>query len=460
MSMTKEDVWGAYQWLQNELTSLIGATRFSAEINLRLERITHLLELLDNPHTKYRTIHVGGTSGKGSTTIMIASILKEAGYKVGLHQSPNIQVLNERHWVDGRFAPTTRLIEIWKTMKPAVQEVTETSPWGAPSYFEAQIAMAFLYFAEEQVDVAVIEVGLGGMRDATNVIKSEVAVLTNVGLDHTAILGETVEEIVLDKRGIIKPNQIVVSGCTQPTVQALVAEQATEVGAQLYQLGTDFTVSKNANNEITMILPDSVLNCVEIGLSGDFQMQNGILAAMAALSLKESCVSENAIRAGLRHATVAGRMEIMQQNPLVLLDGAHNPDKIRGAAELMANTTANQRVITVIGLKAGKAATDILPPALELSDIIIMTSFGIKGLWSAVPAQELAELAKEIDPEKSIQIIDEPITAVKAALSLAEVNDVVWITGSLYLVGDAREYWHPSSDILYQLEQAKLPFPA
>lgn len=451
--MTKQDTWEAYQWLQNELSSLIGATRFSAAINLRLERITHLLTLLDNPHTKYNTIHVGGTSGKGSTSTMIASILQEAGYKTGLHQSPNVQVLNERHWINGRFAPTSRLVEVWQEMKAAVQEVSETSAWGAPSYFEAQIAMSFLYFAQEQVDVAVIEVGLGGTRDATNVIPADVAVLTNVGLDHTAILGNTVEEIVMDKRGIIKAGQQVISGCTQTSVQALVAEKCQEVGATLHQHGDSFSVTKQENNLFTMETPYMVLEDVEIGMSGDFQAQNGILALMATANFAKDRVTETAVRTGLANAKLAGRMEVMQEQPLVLIDGAHNPDKIRGGAGVMSHASRQQRVITIMALKAGKDATDILPPVLELTDTIIFTSFGIKGLWSAVPADELAAEAQAIAPDKDVRIVEKPITAVETALALANPDDIIWITGSLYLAGDAREYWQPSTDLLWSLEK-------
>ena len=455
-SIMGNGIWEAYQWLDAELLQLIGQTRFSAEINLRLERITQLLELLGNPHCQYRSIHVGGTSGKGSTTMMIANILHTAGYKTGLHQSPHIQILNERHWINGQFPPTSQLVEVWKTMKPAIAQVAETSRWGAPSYFEAQMALSFLYFAQEAVDVAVIEVGLGGARDATNVIPAEVAVLTNVGLDHTAILGDTVEEIVLDKRGIIKPGQHVISGCTQPSVQGLVAEKCIEEGANLYQLERDFSIVSSeflsGQNGVAIALPEFALDNVEIALSGKFQQFNAALATMAVTRFDPD-ISETAIRTGLANITLAARMEVMQQQPLVLLDGAHNPDKIRGAAQLMAETSADQRVITVLSLKAGKDATDILPSVLQQSDVLLVTGFQVKGLWEPIPPIELANQARAIAPEKTIETLDTPIDAVEKALEMARAKDIVWITGSLYLAGDVREYWYPSREIVLALEK-------
>ncbi|NET73508.1 MAG: hypothetical protein F6K62_21990, partial [Sphaerospermopsis sp. SIO1G2] len=269
--------------------------------------------------------------------------------------------------------------------------------------------------------------------------------------------GDTVEEIVLDKRGIIKTGQAVISGCTQPTVQALVAEQCDTVGATLHQLGTSFSATKQDNSLFTMNTPYMMLEDVELGMSGDFQAQNGVLALMAAASFAPDRVTETAVRNGLAKAKLAGRMEIMQERPLVLIDGAHNPDKIRGGAGIMSRTSQQQRVITVMGLKAGKDATDILPPVLELTDTIIFTSFGIKGLWSAVPAEELAAEARVIAPDKEIQVVADVIPAVEAALELANPEDIVWITGSLYLAGDAREYWYPSADMLWSLEKVSTP---
>ena len=179
-----------YDALEARIASLIPKFRFSRDVNLKLERITHLLNLLDNPQQQFRSIHVGGTSGKGSTATMIASMLKKAGYKTGLHTSPNLQILNERHQIDGRVAPTSELLAIMEEIWPVIQQVGDDLPqFGLPSYFETQFAIGCMWFVRNQIDVAVVEVGVGGTLDATNVLRPEVAVITSVGLDHVGSAG-------------------------------------------------------------------------------------------------------------------------------------------------------------------------------------------------------------------------------------------------------------------------------
>lgn len=453
---TKEDNWQQYLWLEDELTSLIGPVRFSAEINLRLERISHLLGLLGDPHQRFRSVHVGGTSGKGSTATMIAAMLTAGGHRVGLHTSPHLQVLNERHQINGRMIATTQLVALWQTMKPAIAEMRRTFEFGAPSYFEAQFALSCLWFAAEQVDTAVVEVGLGGLLDATNVLPADVAVLTNVGLDHTEILGDTVEKIAQDKSGIIKTGQQVVSGCTQASVQAIVAEKAAGVGANLWQLGRDFAQpQRSTGDEWRFALPDgSVLNA-ELGLPGPFQAQNAAvaLAAITAVEAKMGLsVAPEARQAGLKAAQLAGRVEQIQSAPTVILDGAHNPDKVRAVAGVMAERRTAGRVITVLAIKQGKAADEMLPAVVALSDELVVTRFLDKGLWRAMPPEALAAEAQAINPALKMTLEPNPLAALQLALAQATAEDVVWVTGSLYLVGDVRSYWHAPADILWALE--------
>lgn len=442
-----------YRWLEKELHALIGKVKFSSEINLRLERMSHLLGLLDNPHYKFRSIHVGGTSGKGSTSAMIASILQEAGFYVGLHTSPHLQIFNERHMLNGRTASTSELVNLFKQIKPAIEEVGRTSKFGLPSYFEAQAALTFMLFAQEQVDFAVIEVGLGGTRDATNVIPAEVAVLNNVGLDHIEILGNTVEEIVLDKRGIIKRKQQVVSAVTQPSVVHLVEEKCAEQNARLWLLGRDFDlVNKSVDDGFSIRLPGVTYDGIRPRLAGDFQATNAAVAVAAVLSLHDMTIPTSAIVNGLSKATLPGRVEQMQSHPKVLIDGAHNPDKIRAAASIIKNKTAGQKVFTILGLKAGKAATDIVPPVVSLTDELIVTKFEPKGLWEGFDPAELAQIAADIRPDLPIQIVAKPLDALQLALDRAQEQDMIWVTGSLYLVGDIREYWFPMQTLLEKLE--------
>ncbi|MCA9981037.1 MAG: MBL fold metallo-hydrolase [Anaerolineales bacterium] len=307
-----------------------------------------------------------------------------------------------------------------------------------------------------QVDTAVVEVGLGGLLDATNVLPADVAVLTNVGLDHTEILGDTVEKIAQDKSGIIKTGQQVVSGCTQASVQAIVAEKAAGVGANLWQLGRDFAQpQRSTGDEWRFALPDgSVLNA-ELGLPGSFQAQNAAvaLAAITAVEAKMGLsVAPEARQAGLKAAQLAGRVEQIQSAPTVILDGAHNPDKVRAVAGVMAERRTAGRVITVLAIKEGKAAGEMLPAVVALSDELVVTRFLSKGLWRAMSPEALAAEAQAINPALKMTLEPNPLAALRLALAQATAEDVVWVTGSLYLVGDVRSYWQAPADILWALE--------
>jgi dihydrofolate synthase / folylpolyglutamate synthase len=465
--LTPASAWQQYEWLENELRSLIGPIKFSAEINLRLERIGALLAHLGNPEKQLRVVHVGGTSGKGSTAVMIANILTCAGYNVGLHTSPHLQLLNERHQINGQMIPTSKLVALWQQMKPAIEAMRAEHPFGAPSYFEAQFALACLWFAAEKVDVAVIEVGLGGLLDATNILPpsvARVAVLTNVGLDHTDILGDTVELIAQDKVGIFKRGQIVVSGVKQSTVQAIVRGQTTAVSATLWLLGETFAPPQaEGENRWAFSLPDGEQIVAQVGLPGAFQAENGAVAVAAVTAVAQQYqlhIPPTAIQQGLKTAQLPGRLEQMQTHPTVILDGAHNPDKIRAGASVVTAQTAHQRhqrVITLLAIKAGKAATEMLPQVVGLSDVLVVTNFLVKGLWHSYDPAQLAAEAHAINPSLPIHSEPDPHKALAYALALAAQEperSLLWVTGSLYLVGDVRAHWHPPMALVWALEQA------
>lgn len=453
--MNKGNVIEQYRQLEEDFNSLIPTTRFSKDINMKLERITHLLDLLGNPHNAFPSIHITGTSGKGSTSTMAASLLTTAGYRTGLHLSPHLQIINERYQINNQMVATSRLAEIYETIKPAIEQVARENQFGKPSYFEAQVALAFCLFQQEKVDVAVIEVGLGGTLDATNVLQSQVAVLTSIGLDHTDILGDTIELIAQDKAGIIKPNQTVISGLTQPSTQLIVAERCEAQGALLWQLGKTFSSELEESGETFRVaLHDKIYDGLRLNMQGDFQMMNASCAIGAVHAFTHG-ISESIARDGLKRAVLPGRIECVQQNPTVIIDGAHNPDKIRAAASAIDKLYANNRRIVVLSLKADKAYQDILPYLVTNASILIVTAFGVKGLWSPINPETLAQAATEIKPDLDIRIEPDPIQAIKLALSEATSDDLVWVTGSLYLVGDVREYWYPSVELIAQAEQTK-----
>jgi dihydrofolate synthase/folylpolyglutamate synthase len=433
-----------YRALEARLASLIPPVRFSAAVNLKLERITRLLALLGDPHTAYPTIHVGGTSGKGSTATMTAAILTAAGYRTGLHTSPHLQLLNERHQIDGQIAPTADLAALLDEMWPALEQVAQELPFGRPSYFEVQFALAALWFARQQVDVAVIEVGLGGTLDATNVIPARVAVLTSVGLDHTEILGDTIEQIISDKAGIIKPGQIVVTGVTQPSARAIIAERCAAQGATLWAIGEAFEgVRRGESADIR--LHSRIFPAITPALAGEFQFANAACAIAAAVAFAGDGLPLEPVRHAIATARLPGRMETLQHHPLVILDGAHNPDKIGAAA---AALPAHGRVILVLGLKAGKDLPAILHQVLPLASHFVATEFGVKGLWLPNTAQEIAQAAAIVRPDLPVTVLPDAQEAVAHALALAGPDDLVWITGSLYLAGDVRERWFPLAQLL------------
>jgi dihydrofolate synthase/folylpolyglutamate synthase len=447
------EIFKTYLELEQELHRLIGKEKFSAPINLRLERITHLLELLGNPHRDFPAIHVGGTSGKGSTATMISHILAAADYKTGLHLSPHLQILNERHQINNQVAPTSQLARLFREMAPAIEKVAAENPFGKPSYFEAQFALAMLLFHTEKVDVAVVEVGLGGARDATNVLPAQVAVLTSVGLDHTAILGDTIEAIARDKSGIIKPGQTVICGFLPESTREIVREKCEKESARLLQLNENFLGSFDEQSETCFLeTPAGKLKDVKLNLSGKFQATNAACALAAVQALPHFSISEAAIRQGLQSARLPGRLEVIQKNPTVVLDGAHNPDKMKFAADEVTRKYKSPRRITVVAFKSDKDVAATLPHVLVGTDLLIISVFKPKGLWEPLPPEQIAEIARSQQPGLPIKICPEPAAAVQQALATANPDDLVWFTGSLYFVGDVREFWYSSAQLVAQAE--------
>lgn len=451
--MKTNPIFDLYQGLERDIAQLIRPNPFSDTINLRLERIAHLLDLLGNPHHAYPSIHVGGTSGKGSTSAMIASILTEAGYKTGLHMSPHLQIFNERHQINNIVAPTSYLAELYAEVKPAIARVAAENPFGPPSYFEAHVALTFLLFQRQAVDVAVVEVGLGGRLDATNVLNAAVSVLTNVGLDHTAILGDSIEKIAWDKAGIIKPGQTVISGFWQETVREIVSQCCQEKDAKLLEIDHNFGYALNGGT-FNLSMPLHAYSDLSLGLKGDFQVINAACAVAAVQALPGFDVPESAIRTGLLKASIPGRVEVVQQTPLVVLDGAHNPEKMAAARQAIDKLYGDRRRITVLGLKSDKAAPDVLPYVLTGTDRLIVTQFQLdKTMWKPMNASALAQLSADLAPELPVEVVPDPMQAFERARTLATADDLIWITGSFYLVGNIREFWHPSPDLVAQAEK-------
>ncbi len=451
--MAAPDVLARYTAFEQALTQLIGPVRFRAETNMRLERITHLLELLGNPQQTYPLIHVGGTAGKGSTAAIAAAILTAAGYRTGLHLSPPLQILNEGYHINQQIVSTSRLVACLNAIQPAIAQVAATNPYGAPTFFEVQVALALYLFQQEAVDVAVIEVGLGGTTDATNVVPAAVSVITNIGLDHTDILGNTIASITEAKAGIIKPGQQVISGVQQIEAQQIIARHCQAQGAHLWQLGAEFGYLWADDGSLTVYAPGHAYHRVKLAMPGLMQGANAACAIAAVAALPLVIPNTAAIPEAIGTVQLPGRMEIVQKRPLVVLDGAHNPDKLCAAIAALQALPACRRRIVVFALKSGKPVADLLPTLLAGTDMLIVTTFRVRDLWTPTDPQQLAVAVAALAPDCALHVIVDPLEALTFALSTATPDDLILVTGSLYLVGDVRAHWYPVRELLERAER-------
>ncbi len=433
-----------------------------------LKRMERLVELLGNPQFAYPTIHVGGTSGKGSTSTIIATILAQK-YKVGLHTSPHLVKITERIRTYSRppLAEIARgglikdisvndFIDLLNEVYPAIKKIEE-SKLGNPSYFEIVTAMAFLYFKKQKVDIAVIEVGMGGRYDATNVIKSDVAVITNVGLDHTEILGDTVEKIAEDKAGIIKQGVKVVTAVKQPSVIKIIENTCKDKDASLSLVSRPplaisargglikYEAKKiDENGCIFDYIGEKAYRDLRISLLGRHQVENAaiairvveILRAPLAISARGALIKEKEIRLGLERAYIPGRLEIISKKPLVILDGAHNPEKMKALVAAIKKIFPKKKVKAIIAIKSGKDAKGILKEILPICHEVIFTKFRLTTDLGDTFSYTPAEL-QEINSRGGLIKID-PIEAIKEAMKNTDSDSLILITGSLYLIGEVK----------------------
>jgi dihydrofolate synthase/folylpolyglutamate synthase len=411
----------------------------------RLDRLRRFLAFLGNPQRRYRVVHVGGTSGKGSTTVMIGNILHAAGHRVGVHVSPYLQASTEKLVIDGRLISARRYRELVDSMHERV------AAWVAegnerPNYGEFWVAMMLQYFAEERVDVAVIEVGAGGRFDVTNVVEPEVVAITSVGYDHMVTLGSTLPEIAWHKAGIIKPGSVAVTTVADAEALPVIVDEARFTGVALCQLrvGTDWRDVATGPEGTSFI--DGVSGArFSVPLAGDFQAANAALAIAACRAFDADAVDDAAIAAGLAATRFPGRLEIMQRSPLVVLDGAHNPEKVGSLVANLDGLFPSRRVIAVVGVLESKSYSEMLTLLGPHVDVLIATAPQVFAK-PPVTAADLAAAAASYVAE--VVTVPEPLEAVARALRLAETDDLVLVTGSLYLVGNVREGWHPLEAVL------------
>jgi dihydrofolate synthase/folylpolyglutamate synthase len=382
-----------------------------------LERIRALLGALHHPERAYRSILVGGTNGKGSTTQALSSILRAAGHRVGTYTSPHLVRFNERIVVDGAEISDGGLEALLTEVRPLAEEAEA-------SFFEIVTAMALLHFARQKVDWAVLEVGLGGRFDATNAVEPELSLITSIGLDHTEILGPSYTHIAREKAGIMRPGKLVLTGAEGQGLEALKA-CAAQVGAEIRVLDEDFTVRGvvpwEAGLAFTLELGKES-HPLQAPLLGRHQARNLALAAGAARGLG---VGWEAIRMGLEQVRHPGRLERMGN---ILLDGAHNPEGAWALRQALKTHFPEKPLVLVLALSKDKDAPAIAEALGDLGPVILTRYTSPR---SRPPAELLAYFP-------GAQIVENPLPALQKALSMIPQNGLVVVAGSLYLIGEVK----------------------
>ena len=410
--------------------------KYGKGVKAGLENMNRLLARLGNPHRALRCIHVAGTNGKGSTCAFIDSVLRAAGCKVGLYTSPFLMRYNERMRINGEPIPDETLARLTTRIAREV-DAMEASEEGFPTVFEIGTALMFTWFAEEKVDWAVVEVGLGGRLDPTNVLAPTVSVITRIGLDHTRVLGDTIEKIAAEKGGIIKPGAPVALQAQDARAGEVIRALCEQRGARLLDCAgfPPRAVRVDARGaSFNASFPGMEEQEYRIGLCGAHQVDNAV-TALAALSLlpEESRIAPEAIREGLRACTWPGRLEWMGN---VLLDGAHNPQGAATVRDYVRAFLSGRRIVLVTGVMADKDVRGVVDGLAGLADEVLCVA--PEHMARALDAQALAGLYQE-RMGRPAQAVGDTAAALARARELAGEEGAILVCGSLYLVGEVRK---------------------
>ncbi|KWV29626.1 dihydrofolate synthase [Micromonospora rifamycinica] len=425
------------------------AARGFTRMHFELDRIETLLDLLGSPQRAYPSIHLTGTNGKTSTARMIDSLLRAFGLHTGRYTSPHLETVRERISLDGEPVDEARFVATYREVKPLADLVDQRSAEPL-TYFDLTTALAFATFADAPVDVAVVEVGLGGAEDATNVLQAGVAVLTPIGLDHTEWLGDTLEDIALHKAGIIHSGATVIAAAQEEEAARPILERCAEVGATVAREGAEFGVLRRAvavgGQVLTIQGLGGVYEEVFVPLHGAHQAQNAAVALAAVEAFLGAGAKRQldieAVREGFASTSSPGRLEKVRNAPTVLLDGAHNPHGMAATVTALQEEFAFSKlvgVLAVLGDKDAAGLVELLEPVLDSLVVTRNTS------PRAMPADELAELAREVFGPDRVQVAADMPDAIEAAVAEAEADVPgelsgvgVLVTGSVVTVADAR----------------------
>lgn len=410
-----------------------------------LSRMADLVDLLGSPQRSYPSVHLTGTNGKTSTARMVDALLRVHGLRTGRYTSPHLESFTERICLDGTPIRPERLAEVWDELEPYVQLVDARHD-ERMTFFEVGTALAFAAFADAPVDVAVIEVGLGGTWDATNVLDASVAVVTTVDLDHTDMLGDDVGQIAAEKAGIIHAGAIAVIAAQQPEAALALYERARDVGARIVQEGVDLAVAERrvavGGQVVSLQTAAGTYSDVLLPLFGAHQARNALLAVAAVEAfLGGRALDADVVREGFAHVDSPGRLEVVRTSPTILLDGAHNPAGARALALALGEAFDFRRLVAVVGVLADKDAVGLLSALAPVVDHVVATA---PASPRALPAEDLAAIAVDLLGTDAVSVAETLPDALDAAVAVADSDATelggvgVVVTGSLVTVGEAR----------------------
>jgi len=435
----------AVQYLLSLGRELAAPTQ-AAAAKFDLENINVLAERLGRPDRAYPTAHIAGTNGKGSTAAFLESILRQAGFPTGLNTSPHLDKINERIRMNGIEIADEAFADVLTGIQSAIEELLAKGKLRAhPTYFECVTAMAMEYFAEQRVEFGVFEVGLGGRLDATNILRPAVTIVTRVDFDHENFLGHSLREIAGEKAGILKPNVTAVVTEQREEAREVILARAKEIGAPIVESASAYQLENEMQNRETGCA-SATLRELATGwscelaprLPGRFQLQNAVNAAAAARVLAERGyrIANEAIELGIAEAEWPGRLEKLQTRPDVFLDGAHNPSAARELAGFWNENFAERKIWLVYGALRDKAVDEIAGLLFPRAGEVILTE---PRTSRAISARQLEEITAHY--ASAVRVIADAEQAVEYALAKAAPEDAVFVTGSLYLVGQIRHWW-------------------
>lgn len=409
--------------------------------NYDLRRMEKLLGLLGRPHLGRKTVHIAGTKGKGSTAAMISSILMTAGYRTGLYTSPHLLTIRERSTVDGEKISEDEFARLVSRIQPLVDEVDANAEFGRMTTFEILTAVVFSFFKEHGAHFQVLEVGLGGRLDATNVARGDVCVITSISLDHTAVLGKSIEKIAAEKAGIIKEGSVVVNFPQESGVMEVIRSSCKQLRARLIQVGMDITWNRSwGDTSIQWLLIKGQHDEYNVGLPllGDFQIVNAAAAVASAEALADQglLLTKENVQSGLNRVSWPGRLQIISQEPYIILDGAHNANSMNKLVGSIKKYFNFEHCFVIFGSSLDKDIKGMATEMAELTGDIIITS------------SKHPRAARKEDIAPAFEAHDACITeaenvadAISYALSRAKRNDLILVTGSLFVVAEALRYY-------------------